>query len=292
MPEVDSQSPVPPSSTVFQNKTLDETCRLRFVVVTVTYNAERTLPRTLSSVAQQTYANITHLIVDGLSNDGTLALVQEYVEENSVCAHQHEIRFIREPDQGLYDAMNKAIENAEGNYLIFLNSGDALHSPDTLAVVADQLQAASMGTDRDEEILPAVLFGETDLVDEQGNFLRHRRLQAPVQLHWRSFLSGMLVCHQSFYVRADLAKEHPYNLSYRFSADFDWCIRIMKDAESRGETFHNTGLILTDYLSEGLTTRHRHHSLLERFRIMCRHYGIVRTIAQHLWFLVRLAIMR
>ena len=286
MPEVDPASPVPPSSTKTQCNTLDEPSLPKITVVTVTYNAEQTLERTLQSVASQTYPRVEHLIVDGLSVDGTLSLIQEYAEDNSVCDTPHEIQFIREPDSGLYDAMNKAIDNANGDYLVFLNAGDKFHSDDTLERVVETVSSVH-GNEFDEATWPAVLYGETDIVDDNGVFLRHRRLQTPETLSWRSFLSGMLVCHQSFYVRTDMARQFHYNLRYRFSGDFDWCIRIMKDAQQQGQSLFNTRMVLTDYLSEGMTTKNHRKSLLERFRIMCRHYGCVQTIRQHLWFVVR-----
>ncbi len=284
MPEVEPASPVPPSSTQANN--LDKAFQPKFTVVTVTYNAEHTLERTLESVAQQTYPNIEHLIVDGVSNDGTLSLIQEYAEDNSVCRTPHEIQFIREPDKGLYDAMNKAIDNANGDYLIFLNAGDKFHSKDTITLVAESVTSVQKDLDEIEK-WPAVLYGETDLVDDEGKFLRHRRLQAPEHLTWRSFLDGMLVCHQSFYVRTDIARKHLYNLRYRFSADFDWCVRIMKEAQNDGLVLHNTHTTLTDYLSEGMTTKNMRKSLLERLRIMCRHYGCIAAVWQHLWFVLR-----
>ena len=89
--------------------------------------------------------------------------------------------------------MNKAIEHAEGEYICFLNAGDRLHQADTIQKITEQIGI--------NEESPAVIYGETDLVDATGRFLRHRRLQIPEQLHWKSFLQGMLVCHQSFYVR-------------------------------------------------------------------------------------------
>lgn len=291
MPEVDPASPVPPSSTKTQSNTLDEPYQPKFTVVTVTYNAEQTLERTLQSVASQTYPHIEHLIVDGLSADGTLALIQEYAEDNSVCEHPHDIQFVREPDNGLYDAMNKAIDNANGDYLVFLNAGDKFHSDDTLERIVEGVTSVH-GKEFDEETWPAVLYGETDIVDDKGEFLRHRRLQAPEVLSWRSFLSGMLVCHQSFYVRTDMARKFHYNLRYRFSGDFDWCIRIMKEAQQQRMPLFNTRLILTDYLAEGMTTKNHRKSLFERFRIMCRHYGFMAAISQHLWFVLRLAVKR
>ena len=291
MPEVDPASPVPPSSTKTQCNTLDEPSLPKITVVTVTYNAEQTLERTLQSVASQTYPRVEHLIVDGLSVDGTLSLIQEYAEDNSVCDTPHEIQFIREPDSGLYDAMNKAIDNANGDYLVFLNAGDKFHSDDTLERVVETVSSVH-GNEFDEAAWPAVLYGETDIVDDNGVFLRHRRLQTPEVLSWRSFLSGMLVCHQSFYVRTDMARQFHYNLRYRFSGDFDWCIRIMKDAQQQGQSLFNTRMVLTDYLSEGMTTKNHRKSLLERFRIMCRHYGCLAAVGQHLWFVLRLVVKR
>ena len=182
--------------------------------------------------------------------------------------------------------MNKGISLAAGDYLVFLNAGDRLHTPTTIADLTTKT-----GWQRDRANY-AVVYGETDLVDDEGHFLRHRRLQAPETLSSKSFLQGMLVCHQSFYVRTDIARAEPYDLRYRYSADYDWCIRVMRRAERRRLRFLNTGLILTDYLSEGLTTQNHRRSLLERLRLMAHHYGWPRAIAAHLWFIVRAIIKR
>lgn len=256
-------------------------------VATVTYNAEKTLERTLKSVATQTYPNIEHLIVDGCSKDGTMEMVHQYVEKNTAAQIPHLIHLIKEPDKGLYDAMNKAILNAESDYICFLNAGDKFHHPDTLKNIFENIH-----WHEDKKRNPAVIYGETDLVDDLGNFIRHRRLQTPEQLTWSSFLEGMLVCHQSFYVRTDLARQELYNLNYRFSADYDWCIRIMKHAQTRRLELYNTHEILTDYLSEGLTTSNHKKSLLERLHIMAEHYGWFAAIRQHLWFVLRAVIKR
>ena len=78
--------------------------------------------------------------------------------------------------------------------------------------------------------LPAVLYGDTNIVDSDGNFLHPRRLSPPEDLTWKSFRQGMLVCHQAFYARIDFAIATPYDQQYRYSADVDWCIRVMKAA--------------------------------------------------------------
>ena len=102
----------------------------------------------------------------------------------------------------------------------------------------------------------------------------------------------MLVCHQAFFVRTDLGREINYDLSYRFSADYDWCLRIMQRAETLALPLHNTHLVVADYLAEGMTTRNHRASLQERFHIMKRHFGTTKTIAQHAWFVARTLIKR
>ena len=244
---------------------------MKVSLVTVTFNSDKTLRDTIQSVLNQTYSDIEYIIVDGLSQDNTVDIIRKYEPQ-----FQGRLKWISERDNGLYDAMNKGIKLATGDYLCFLNAGDGLHEDDTLLRIVHSLT----GT-----ILPDVIYGETDIVDDEGHFLYKRRLSAPETLHWKSFKKGMLVCHQAFFARRELALEEPYDLQYRFSADFDWCIRIMKKAK----VLHNTHLTLIDYLNEGMTTRNHKASLKERFHIMAKHYGLVSTVLHHAWFAVRLA---
>ena len=237
----------------------------KFTVITVTYNAAGVLEDTIQSVITQTYHHVEYIIVDGQSTDGTLDIIQRYRDRIS--------RVVSEPDKGLYDAMNKALALATGDYLVFLNAGDSFHEDDTLQQAVHSLPPGMR--------LPDVIYGETELVDSEGHFVRMRRLSAPQQLTWRSFRQGMLVCHQAFWAKTSVAMH--YDLRYHFSADFDWCIRVLQQAR----TTHNTHLTLIDYLEEGMTTRNHRASLLERFLIMCQHYGWFDTLCLHAWFVMR-----
>lgn len=252
---------------------------LKITVATVTYNAGALVSRTIKSVEEQTYPYVEHVIVDGNSQDETLEHIHHYQERNSVAAVRHEIQCISEPDEGLYDAMNKAIDMATGDYILFLNAGDVFHSADTLSAIAHCAEESKRR--------PAVVYGNTHIVDANGAFERERRLTPPEHLTWRSFKSGMLVCHQAFFAQTRLAKKIHYNLRYRFSADFDWCIRIMRQAARENLPLANARCVVADYLDEGLTTRNHKASLRERFRIMTRHYGLASTLAHHAWFVVR-----
>lgn len=238
----------------------------KFSIITVTYNAGELLEDTIQSVITQTYKNIEYIIIDGKSTDNTLEIIDRY--------RNHIQTVVSEPDKGLYDAMNKGIAKATGDYICFLNAGDELHEDDTLQLMVHSLTSLTE--------LPDVIYGETAIVDKEGHFLRMRRLSTPENLTWKSFKRGMVVCHQAFFARRDHVM--PYDLHYRFSADFDWCIRIMKQSK----VLHNTHLTLIDYLNEGMTTRNHRASLKERFHIMCTHYGYISTILCHISFIIRL----
>ena len=163
---------------------LNHTNTKKLSVITVTYNAEHTLERTLKSVREQTYPAIEHIIVDGNSNDGTVALIHRYENER--------LKWISEPDKGLYDAMNKGIKMATGDYLCFLNAGDTFYDTDTVQKIFASI---------DEDHSPDILYGETAIVDDNGRFLHMRRLQAPKNLTWKSFKHGIDVYKRQHYIR-------------------------------------------------------------------------------------------
>lgn len=235
----------------------------RISIITICYNAASTITRTLRSVSAQTYPNIQYLIIDGASKDNTLELVRELAPEAEVYS---------ERDKGIYDAMNKGLDRATGDYVWYVNAGDALASPTT---VEDLVRATCTG-----DILPDVLYGDTRLIDAEDHDLGLRRLRPPLQLDWRSFRSGMLVCHQAFVAKRSISPH--YDLRYRFSADVDWCIRVLKEAKTTA--FYPEPIAL--YLNEGTTTANHRASLIERFHVMRHHYGLVTTVLQHLRFLV------
>lgn len=237
----------------------------KFTIITITYNAARWLERTVVSILSQSYPNIEYLIIDGGSKDGTVDIIKQYAPGIAY--------WISEPDKGLYDAMNKGLKQATGDYIWFINAGDTLQSAATVQRIAMKIGKRSS--------LPDVIYGETSIVDAEGKPLGMRRLKAPKQLSWKSFRMGMLVCHQSFIAKRTIAPE--YDLQYRLSADYDWCIRCLKQAKS----IYNTKMILSNYLEEGLSTQQRKASLKERYEVMCKYYGKFATIILHGWFALR-----
>ncbi|MBQ3555397.1 MAG: glycosyltransferase [Bacteroidales bacterium] len=231
-------------------------------IITVCYNAEKEIVATLKSVKEQTFKGYEYIIVDGASKDNTLKVIAD-----SGVTPTH---LVSEKDKGIYDAMNKGLALAKGDYLMFLNAGDSLYSPSTLQQIAD---VANYN--------PDVIYGDTAIVDAERNYLRPRRLRPPKHLTRNSFKNGMLVCHQAFLPKRGLAM--PYDMQYRFSADFDWCVKIL----SKATLCMPIEGYMVNYLEEGATTRNHVKSLKERFRIMTHHYGLLTTIFKHIWFLVR-----
>ena len=242
----------------------------KFSIITITYNAASVIGPTLESVLAQTYKNYEYILVDGGSADNTVTIAKA-----SGISFAH---MVSERDNGIYDAMNKGMALATGDYLCFLNAGDAFYAPDTLQTIVNAIAG--------ETELPDVLYGETAVVDENRDFVRMRRLQAPEQLDWRSFKDGMLVCHQAFYARREIAPT--YDLQYRLSADVDWCIKVM----NRAKKMVNVKATVVNYLQNGLSLQYHRKSLMERFCIMSRHYGLLSTIGRHIWFVLRAVIKR
>lgn len=225
-------------------------------VITITYNAAGTIGVTMASVAEQTCRDYEHVVIDGASRDATLEIARSYAG----------VRILSEPDEGLYDAMNKGLRMARGEYVLFLNSGDTFHSKDTLEAYA---RRACLGDD--------IIYGDTVIVDSERRVLGPRHYTAPERLTKESFAKGMLICHQAFMVRRSLAPD--YDLCYRFSADYDWTIRCIKAADEDKCT--NLGMVVIDYLSDGLTDRNKFKSLRERYRVMANHYGHLRALRRH-----------
>ena len=257
---------------------------IRITYVTITFNAAKVLQRTLDSVLCQDYPNIVHLIIDGASTDDTLKMVDDYIARSNAAENGHQVQVTSEPDKGIYDAMNKGLRSADGDYVCFLNAGDFLPSPDTVSRIITSLTSHLSPL---TSPLPAVMYGDTDIVDGEGRFLHHRRLAPPEHLTWKSFKQGMLVCHQAFYARTDFAIATPYDMQYRYSADVDWCIRVMKAAEKENVPLLNLKMVVANYTEEGQTTLHHRESLWERYRVMEHHYGRVQTFLLHCWFAIR-----
>lgn len=224
-------------------------------VITIVYNNVRDIERTILSVLNQTYSNIEYIIVDGLSTDGTFQMIKQYQDRVS--------KIISEKDRGIYDAMNKGLALATGDYVIFMNSGDEFYDAGTVTAVF----AAADDAD--------IYYGETEMIAGSGESLGQRRHKAPKQFTWRGFEYGMSISHQAIYVRRALAE--PYDRQYQLSADIEWIIRAAKKAKK----IINVNRYVAKYLVGGMSKKKHRQSLQERFDIMKRYYGLMPTVLNH-----------
>ncbi|HJP63858.1 MAG TPA: glycosyltransferase family 2 protein [Mucilaginibacter sp.] len=228
----------------------------KLTVITIVFNDVKHIERTVLSVLGQTYSNIEYIIIDGLSTDGTLEIIKNYRDRIS--------KLVSEKDEGIYDAMNKGLALTTGDYVVFMNSGDEFYDTDTVANVF------ASGDDAD------IYYGETEMINEQGQSLGQRRHKTPEQFTWRSFRYGMSISHQAVYIKRSITE--PFNRKYELSADIDWILNAAKKAK----TIINVNRYVAKYLVGGMSKKRHLQSLKERFNIMRHYYGLIPTVFNHL----------
>jgi len=233
-------------------------------IITVVYNNAEYIEKTIQSIIHQTYDHIEYIIIDGGSTDGTLDIIRKYEDKID--------KWVSEQDKGVYDAMNKGLQMAAGDFVWFVNGGDEIYDKVTLENVL-------AGIDKSYDII----YGNTMMIDEYGNERGDRRLTPPESLTWKSLKWGMLVCHQSIMVRRGIAPR--FNLKYQVSADIDWVIQSLKNANR----IRNTNEYLSRFMEGGVSRRKLRQGLWERFIILTKYYGFLPTLFRHLFFGVRLA---
>lgn len=230
-------------------------------IITVVFNEATTIGQTIKSVGKLTWPQVEYIVVDGGSTDGTV----DIIKRNEPLISE----WRSGPDAGLYDAMNKGMEMASGDYFWFINAGDEPASADVLEKVFEEKDDAD------------VYYGKTLLVDADGDEIGLRRLAPPPSLTWKDFRFGMLVSHQSFIAARRVSKK--YNLRYRFSADYEWCLNALQNAKE----IHNTGRVLSKFREGGLTRQNILPGLRERFAIMVKYFGRASAILAHFRILPR-----
>lgn len=233
-------------------------------IITVVYNSEQFIESTLKSIAAQNSKNFEYIIIDGQSKDATLSIIEKYKSFVDV--------LISEPDKGLYDAMNKGLQLAKGQFVWFINSGDQLYSENIVAQI-EQLYQQDYSID--------VFYGQTQLIDEKGNIVGMRKKTAPDNLNANSLKMGLMVCHQSILIRKDIADK--YDLQLKVSADYLWVLSALEKAKN----ICNTKQILSKYLENGFSAHNKRLANTERLKIMIKHYGFWATMFAHVKITIR-----
>jgi glycosyltransferase involved in cell wall biosynthesis len=236
-------------------------------VITVVYNNRSGLQRTFESVFNQTaFDQLEYLVIDGGSTDGTVALIQAASDKIK--------QWVSEKDKGLYDAMNKGLAMANGDYVWFMNSGDAMFDNNAAASV---IECIKRGAD--------FIYGDTMFItpeeQEIGLMSKVTPKKLPSDAGPETFAYGMNICHQSVVVRRDLAPA--YQLQYRMVADIDWIVRILKQKP----VSRRLDRPLAKFELGGISQQRIRTSWKERFRVLVAHYGFVPTLFRHIIILFR-----
>lgn len=178
-------------------------------IVTVSYNAEQTIRNTIQSVLDQTYINYEYVVIDGKSSDNTCSIIESYKSK----FQEKGIRFhiLSEPDEGIYDAMNKAVSYCTGQWIIYMNANDRFANKDVLLNIFYEKKY-----DVD------CIYGDTwNVLEEQKYYKKSYPIKT---IYYR----GPFI-HQALFTRLDVIKRYPFNLEYSISAEYDQFLRMYID---------------------------------------------------------------
>ena len=191
---------------------------MKISIITATYNSEEYILHCLQSIASQTYADIEHIVIDGGSTDRTLEIIKS---SKSIT------KWISEPDEGIYDALNKGVKMASGDVIGLLHSDDIFYSKDTIKKISS-LFSANEGSDHKKN---HGIYG--DLV-----FTKNRNTDKVVRtwkgksFNCRNINYGWMPAHPTLFLRKEVFQKHGlYDISYKVSADYNFMLQIMKDKD-------------------------------------------------------------
>lgn len=195
---------------------------MKLSIITINYNNADGLRKTLESVAAQTYRNFEHVIVDGASTDNSLQIIKEYVNNNSINENPITIRWVSEPDNGIYNAMNKGIRKATGDYVQILNSGDILAAPDVTERIMGALEQTS---NIKHQTSVSLLYGNMIKKDYTTGKILGKSGEVEYSLH--NYYTGTMN-HDCCYIRKDLFENHGlYDENLKIVSDWKWFLQVI-----------------------------------------------------------------
>lgn len=222
---------------------------MKISVITVCYQAENSIAQTVESLCSQTYQEIEYIIVDGNSTDRTLEIAKDTLKGFPV-------KIISEPDRGIYDAMNKGVHVATGDYVHFLNAGDKYYSPDILEEVAFEI----------EKTHADILYGDIEYWYPDGS--RGRRIYDAKCAKQIYYLTGDCINHQAMFARRKLFEKKNFDINLRICADRDWMMYQSKNKVS----YYPMGFIVCAYSYDGTSVIQKEQYNKEAKDCIKRHY--------------------
>ncbi len=200
-----------------------------FSIITVCYNSAETIRVTFDSILSQSCKDYEYIVIDGASNDGTVELIKAYEPK-----FEGRMQWISELDRGIYDAMNKGIQRAKGDYLNFMNSGDS-YMPEAL----ENTRQWMLGHQNYD-----VYYGITRLVNQKGEESHLRRF------HHTLLPQGCMICHQSIFTKADLFRKNGfYRTDLKIASDYDFYLKVF----TKGASFNPMDVFVVNYHEDGLS---------------------------------------
>lgn len=185
---------------------------MKISIITVVYNSEKYISTAIKSVLSQTYSDIEYIVVDGNSSDSTVKIIKEYEPQFG-----GRMRWISEPDNGLYDAMNKGIRMATGDIVGILNSDDFLSSRDIVQIIVEQFKDSAI-----QAIYGDVRFVKSDDLSKTVRYYSSK-IFSPKMFRW-----GFMPAHPSFYTyRQNFEKYGYYQVDYKIASDYELLIRFL-----------------------------------------------------------------
>lgn len=207
---------------------------MKFTVITITYNEEKNIEKTMRSVLDQDYKDIEYLLLDGASADATVKIAQKLAETSG-----REVQIISESDFGIYNAMNRGIARASGDYVIFMNAGDSFWNPSVLSEMADKMQGNTQ----------AIYYGKAYLT-RNGRNREIRDVAKMGNSLYDVLIKGWMPVHQSIAAPLPVLRAHYFNEAFKIRADYDWLLRCYRD----GVTFINLDMMVCRYDCDGFSS--------------------------------------
>ena len=231
-------------------------------VLTVSFNAERTIARTIESVMNQTYKDIEYIVIDGASQDNTAAIAESYVEKFSE-QEGRSMRVISEPDKGMYDALNKGAKLAHGEIVGQINADD-WYEPDAVQTMAELYEREHYD----------LAWGSLNVITKSGNLIKHAKKGLLwTTSHW---------CHPAAFARREILLEYPYPLTNTHD-DFDFATHVYLD----GKKVIPLDKVISNFTFGGMSTQ---RSIRDAKQRLDEIYGIYRKYGMSkLYYLHRLA---
>ncbi len=215
------------------------TSKPTITIVTVVYNGMNLIEKTIQSVVSQTYP-LQYIVVDGASTDGTLDVVRRYDAQIA--------KWVSAKDSGIYDAMNKGVVLASGDWVCFLNCGDVFVDEHIVAKVAENIALHNN---------PDILYGDIFTKNANGD-LRLKPAKEPCNLH------RMYFCHQASFSKRALLESHPFDLKHKLSADF----KFFKECFYRNCSFVHIHQPLVVYDMTGISNTHREAGIRDNIEVI------------------------